>query len=344
MTMILRKDSDTGRELDRRWATLSGEAADLKVKHPEPRGNTTSPVPVWRQDPSLQAADRQDYYRLPVLKQPVWIWSVPAYFYVGGVAGGAAVLAALLKGRRRLRDLASACRWLAFLGTTLGPGLLTWDLGKMQRFANMLRVLRPSSPMSIGSWSLAGSGALSALALLRGEREGGRLPELALAGGGLVLAGYTGVLLGNTANPLWKGCRNSLPLLFTASSMASTAGVLELLPLNRDEEKVVQHFGLIGKVAETASLTLVERQAARNPQAARGLSEGEGGLLWKTSKALITAGVILNLIPVRSPWKRRLGGLLTTAGAVCLRYALLESGKQAAREPQATFSPQRRTT
>ncbi|MBJ6723934.1 NrfD/PsrC family molybdoenzyme membrane anchor subunit [Geomesophilobacter sediminis] len=323
------------------FAVLTGEAAEQKVKHPEPKGTTTTPVPVWSTVPSLSVQPIPDYYRLPLLKQPVWIWSVPTYFYVGGLAGGGAVLAAVLHGKRSLRTLAFICRILAFVGTTIGPGLLTWDLGKKQRFYNMLRVFRPTSPMSIGSWALAGSGGLATLALLQGDREEGAAVRWALAGGGLMLAGYTGVLLGNTANPLWHGARRSLPVLFTASSMASTAGLLEFLPLNRCEEQVADRFGVIGKIAETASMEIMEREAGRNPVAAKAFEEGTSGLLWKSAKALVVAGTVLSLLPFKARWKRRLGGTLTTAGAICLRYALLEAGRQAARDPQAVIIEQR---
>lgn len=331
-----------GRELDPRVALLTGEGADQKVKHPEPKGTTTTPVPVWEGVPSFPEPEGADYYRLPLLKQPVWIWSVPLYFYFGGIAGGASVLAALLHGRRRLRNLASACRWLAFLGTTVGPGLLTWDLGKMSRFLNMLRVFRPTSPMSIGSWSLAGSGGLATLALLQGDAPSGRPVGWALGGGGLMLSGYTGVLLGNTANPLWQQARLALPVLFTASSMASTSGVLELLPLNDREENVVRRFGTAGKLAEAASIIALEREVSSNPDAAKALEEGRAGVLWKGARAFVVAGIVVGLAPGRGLWKRRLSGMLTTAGAICLRYALLESGKQAAREPQAVIRGQKK--
>ena len=36
----------------------------------------------------------ETYYGRPVLKEPVWIWTVPLYFYVGGVSGAALVLGA----------------------------------------------------------------------------------------------------------------------------------------------------------------------------------------------------------------------------------------------------------
>src|SRR5438874_11336372 len=88
-----------------------------------------------RQDPS--------YYDRPVLKEPVWKWYVPAYFYVGGAAGAAATLgaAAQLADRRGLAGLIRRCRWIAAAGGAVGTGLLVVDLGRPERFLNMLRVV-----------------------------------------------------------------------------------------------------------------------------------------------------------------------------------------------------------
>lgn len=325
-----------GRELDPRLAVLTGEGARQKIRHPEPVKGSPA-VAVWHRLPSGQEESPRNYYGVPLLKEPVWIWSVPAYFYVGGVAGGSALLASLISGRKEFRGLAATCRLLAFIGTTIGPGLLTWDLGRRFRFVNMLRVFRPSSPMSVGSWSLAGTGMLASLALLHGDRPLPRPVSWSFAGGGLMLAGYTGVLLANSANPVWQGARYALPVLFTASSMASTSGVLELLPLNEREEAVVNGFGKIGKFAEAGAMMAVEREVASNPEAAEAFREGKAGVLWRMSKWLLAAGIVAGMLPERFRWKKLAGGALTTAGAVSLRFALLSLGKQAAANSRAVM-------
>jgi formate-dependent nitrite reductase membrane component NrfD len=328
-----------GRELNPKWAMLAGEGASQKLRQPELRKGTW-PVPVWHRTPAETAEGPPDYYRLPLLKEPVWIWSVPLYFYLGGVAGGSAVLAAALQGRKSTKDLAAACRLLAFLGTTIGPALLAWDLGKKFRFINMLRIFRSTSPMSIGSWTLAASGMLATFALVQG-RATGPIVAFGQAGGGLILAGYTGVLLGNTANPLWHETRRGLPVLFTASSVASTAAVLEMLPLNRAEAGVVRQLGMMGKTAELAAIAAVEWEAGCKQMVAGPLQKGKSAALWRGAKALIIAGMAVSLIPGRWRGKHLLGGGLTTVGSVLLRYALLEAGKESAREPQAVFASQR---
>ncbi|QXE91963.1 hypothetical protein [Geomonas subterranea] len=64
-------------------------------------------------------------------------------------------------------------------------------------------------------------------------------------------------------------------------------------------------------------------------------------MLWTAAKAALVTGILVELLPVRSPLKRKVSGALTTIGAICLRFALLEAGKTAAREPRATFNVQR---
>src|ERR1700682_6557679 len=96
----------------------------------------------------MPAADQvRGYYNLPVLKEPVWTWEVPAYFFVGGAAGASAAIAAAARlfGRE---DVVSDARWVAAAGARLATPLLIADLGRPERFLNMLRVFKVQSPMS----------------------------------------------------------------------------------------------------------------------------------------------------------------------------------------------------
>src|SRR6185436_9246973 len=105
------------------------------------------------------------YYGLPILKKPVWTWEVPVYFFVGGAAGAAAMIGAaaqLAGGNERLvRD----ARRVAAIGANLSAPLLIADLGRPERFLNMLRVFKPQSPMSVGAWAPAVFGAGSTAAV-----------------------------------------------------------------------------------------------------------------------------------------------------------------------------------
>src|SRR5207247_1602545 len=81
------------------------------------------------------------YYGQPVLKPPVWTWEIPVYFFIGGLAGMAALIAwiALIFHHG---DLARAAMWVAAIGAVLSPILLTMDLGRPRLFINMLRVFK----------------------------------------------------------------------------------------------------------------------------------------------------------------------------------------------------------
>src|SRR3954452_20447319 len=106
------------------------------------------------------------YYAAPLLKAPVWTWEVPLYFFVGGAAGGAAIIGSLAEWTGTDGTLARDARWTAAAGGPLSAALLTADLGRPERFLNMLRVFKPQSAMSVGSWTLTAFSAASAAAVM----------------------------------------------------------------------------------------------------------------------------------------------------------------------------------
>src|SRR5581483_8006136 len=123
------------------------------------------------------------------------------------------------------------------------------------RFLNMMRVFRPTSPMNLGTWLLAGTGALGSLAVA-GTWSGS--PARALGDGaalgagvlGAPLAGYTAVLIANTAVPAWQAARSILPVLFLASAVGGAASILDFFPSGAGEARAVKAFGLAGKLGE----------------------------------------------------------------------------------------------
>ena len=117
---------------------------------------------------------------------------------------------------------------------------LVHDLGRPERFLNMMRVAKPTSPMSIGTWILTAygpgaglAGAAELVRLLPGQ--GGALGRLAVAlarPAGLAaaavapgVAAYTGVLLADTATPGWHSAYRELPALFVSSAAAASGGL-----------------------------------------------------------------------------------------------------------------------
>ena len=266
------------------------------------------------------------YHGLPLLKPPVWTWEVPTYFFVGGAAGAAAVLSAAAQAAGADEKLVRDARWIAAAGAALSTPLLIADLGRPERFLNMLRVFKRQSAMSVGAWTLVvfgtASGA-SAGALLIAPRT--RLP-VRLAGNaasavsaatGLVMATYTGVLLGATAIPVWKEHVRLLPIHFGASALGSAVSLLEL---RGHRHSALQALGLGAALFETLVETTID---------ARPLREGRSGTLTRVG-ALLSGPIPLAL---RLLGSRRAAAAFTLAGSLVTRFAWVEAGKASAKEP-----------
>ena len=82
------RDGD-GRNIDESLGVLAGEGAHQDVRETAGKGARPVPEPKERAE---STADRDSYYGLPMLKEPVWKWPIPTYFYVGGLAGASAAL------------------------------------------------------------------------------------------------------------------------------------------------------------------------------------------------------------------------------------------------------------
>jgi formate-dependent nitrite reductase membrane component NrfD len=304
-------------------------------------------VEVWARSPETSPG-RHTYYDRPVLKEPVWIWTVPAYFYVGGAAGAAVVLGEVTEavGARDTAALVRNARRIGAAGGALGTVLLVADLGRPGRFLNMLRVLRPSSPMSLGSWLLAAAAPMFAVSALL-PHEGGSLGRVGRTAGrvsaamGLPLASYTAALLSTTAVPLWSSARRALPYLFVFSAVSSASSLLSLTRLNEREARIVDNFALVGALGEFAAGYAVERAIGRVPAVATPLRQGLSGALWRASKALNVVGLALGAVPGTGRAIRVASGLVGTAGGLATRFALFHAGKASARDPKASFETQR---
>ncbi len=283
------------------------------------------------------------YYDKPILKPPVWKWFIPAYFFTGGVAAGSAMLAlgARLTGNKLLarqsRLVTQAC-----LG--LSTAFLVKDLGRPARALNMLRVLKPTSPMSVGSWLLGAFGSAAAAGaasdLLGILPRAGALADAAAGALGPAVATYTGVLIADTAVPAWHEARRELPFVFAGSAAASAGGIAVALapPATAGPARRVL---VAGAALELAAMEALHRRIGR--ELAETYETGLAGRLATASKALTASGAVIALLGGR---RRRplavVGGLAVAAGSALQRFAIFEAGKAAARDPKYVVGPQRR--
>jgi formate-dependent nitrite reductase membrane component NrfD len=295
-------------------------------------------------------AEFTSYYGRPVVKAAPWQHDIPAYLFLGGVAAGSSLLSAGadLTGRPVLRRTS---RIGALLGLTLSMVALVKDLGRPSRFHHMLRVAKPTSPMSVGTWILTVYGPFAGLAgaaellpprLRRawlGRLLGGaaRPAGLAAAVVAPAVASYTAVLLTNTATPTWHDAHRHLPFVFVGSACAASGG-LGLLAAPLHEAGPARRLAVGGALLELA----VERHMERGMGiTAEPLHAGHAGTLMRASKALTLAGALGALVGRRSRTLSGLSGAALLAGSACLRFGVFEAGQASARDPRYTVVPQR---
>jgi formate-dependent nitrite reductase membrane component NrfD len=287
-------------------------------------------------------ASIRTYYDRPVLKEPVWKWYIPAYFFTGGIAAASSMLAlgGRLTGNRRL---ARQSRLASLAAISLSTGLLVADLGRPDRFYNMLRVLKPTSPMSVGSWLLSGFGAASAAAA--GSDVLGILPRVGVLGDtaaaalGPAVATYTAVLLSDTAPPAWHEARDELPFVFAGGAAASAAGLAVALAPPQ-AAGAARRALLTGAAVELGALELMHRHL--EPDIDRAYREGTAGrlALWSTRLTMLGAAAVA--VGGRRRPVAIAGGVATLAGSALVRFAVFEAGVASTRDPAYVVGPQRR--
>jgi formate-dependent nitrite reductase membrane component NrfD len=284
----------------------------------------------------------RSYYGRPVIKEPTWTWEIPTYFFTGGLAGASAVLSttAKLTGHERL---ARTSLYVGAAADLVSPALLISDLGRPERFHHMLRVVKVTSPMNVGSWVLLVSGGASNTAAVL-ELLGWLKPVKLLAEGvstlaGPLLATYTGLLVADTAVPVWHEGRRELPWIFAASAAAS-AGAAACVLVPPREAGPARRLAVAGVLAEGALMQLMELRLGEIGEVYR---QGTAGKLSWAAKGLATTGAaLLALRGRRSRTAAVLGGALVCAGEMCVRWAVYKAGFQSARDPRYTVAPQRR--
>jgi formate-dependent nitrite reductase membrane component NrfD len=295
----------------------------------------------------VPSAEFRSYYGRPVLKKPRWkAPHMPGYLYLGGLSGACSTMGVLADTTGRHR-LALTGRITAAAAATAGAGLLVAELGRPERFLNMLRVFKPTSPMSVGSWILAGhggfTGAAAASAVTGIAPRLGRAAGAASAVTGPLVATYTGVLLADTAVPAWHEAYRHLPLLFAGSSLAS-GGAIGMIATPRVEAGPARRMALLGAALELAAAGALERGVGlreRPELISEPYRSGRAGVLLRCGRALTVAGAVGAVAARRSRVAGVVGGLALTGGALCTRFAVLYAGHASAEDPKYTVVPQR---
>jgi formate-dependent nitrite reductase membrane component NrfD len=310
-----------------------------------------------RTDPGREG---RDYYGIPPIKEHTWTWEVPVYFWLGGIGAGAHLISTLaqLLGWKD-RAFFRATRYTVLVTMILSPILLIMDLGRPERFYNMLRIVKLRSPMSTGSWALTIFGVLSGfIAAAQAARDGllgrdnilvrlvkifipDRLLSVLALPVGLYVGLYSGILLSATSVPMWA--RNFLLMGPTFLSSGLSTGLSAI--------SLILHLGEWGEKRTLEALRRTERIALLI----------EGGLLaaslarmgrWgkplysKKLAPLFLGGAILGgilapfaLLAGRETRKKSLlSSVLALLGGLALRFAMIEGGRLSARDPQATFT------
>ena len=284
----------------------------------------------------------RNYYGRAVLKEPVWTWEIPWYFFAGGLAGASSGLA--LPARLARNDRVARRALLAALGgAAVSPPLLIADLGRPDRFYNMLRVFKPTSPMSMGTWILTAFGTSTGIAAAS-EVVGvfprlGRACEAVSALLGPALATYTAVLVADTSVPVWREARGALPLVFAASSAAS-AGACAAILTPVEYAGPACRLAVGGALAEIGAVEVMKRRLGSF--LAEPYEQGEAGRYDRLSKALCGVGVaVMGLAGRRRRSAAVAGGVLVLAGAALERWSVFKAGFQSARDPKYTVLSQR---
>jgi hypothetical protein len=282
----------------------------------------------------------EGYYGHPIVKPPVWKDEVAWYLFAGGLAGGSSALglAARVSGNRAL---ARSATFTAAAAVTASPILLIKDLGRPERFVNMLRVVKPSSPMNVGTWILTVAGtAAGATAACEVTDVMPRVRALAQGVAGLLgpaLATYTAVLVSDTAVPVWHEARRELPLVF-ASGAAASAGAAAVILTPADAAGPARRLMLAGAVGELAATTAMEQRLG---DLGEPYHRGKAGALARAAKTATAAGAALGAVAGRRRVVGRLAAGLVLGGAVAERFAVFRAGFQSAEDPRYVVMSQR---
>ncbi|GAC1478805.1 MAG: polysulfide reductase NrfD [Pseudarthrobacter sp.] len=298
-----------------------------------------------REMPMVPEPEFTSYYGRSVVKPAPWGDDVAIYLFLGGVAAGSALLG--LGGQLTGRPiLCRNARLSALTAVSAGAVALVKDLGRPERFLNMLRTFKVTSPMSVGSWILSAFSvgtAVTAVAEID-RMSGTRLPlgplrkvlqavegpagfEAAVFAG--PLAAYTAVLLGDTATPTWNAAHEELPFVFVSSACLASAG-LAMITTPVRETGPARKLAVLGVLGDVAAMKVMEHRM--DPVAAEPLHQGNAGAMLKWSERLAVAA--------HQRAQAAASGVALLAASALTRFGVFEAGLASARDPRYTIEPQ----
>lgn len=284
----------------------------------------------------------RSYYGMSVINPPVWEErEIAGYLFLGGLAGASSILGAVadVTGRRRLGRRSQVA---ASLAISLSLAALIKDLGRPARFINMLRVFKPTSPMSVGTWVLSAYAPLSFASSASNVTNRmiwvGRTTGMGAGMLGSVVATYTGALIADTAVPAWHEGHRELPFLF-AGSAAMAAGGLGMTLAPRSENSPAWRMALIGGAGELVVEHLYERRLGMVKNA---VERGVAGQRMRLGKRLTIGGLAAAALLGRRNRLVAVGaGTALLAASAFTRFAIFAAGMESARDPRYTVEPQR---
>ncbi len=310
-----------------------------------------------RTDPEREG---RDYYGIPPIKEHTWTWEVPVYFWLGGIGAGTQLISTVAQ-ILGWRDKAffRASRYTVLVTMILSPILLIMDLGRPERFMNMLRILKLRSPMSTGSWALSVFGGLSGLIATAQAAQDGllgrdnvlvrlvktfvpdRLLSVLVLPFGLYVGLYSGILLAATSVPMWA--RNFLlmgPTFLSSGLSTALSAVSFILHLGDwGERRTLEALRRAERITLVIEGTLIAASLIRMGRWGKPLYSKQLAPLFFGGTIL---GGILAPFALLSGRETRGKSLLTSTlvllGGLALRYAMVEGGRLSARDPQATFT------
>ncbi len=294
------------------------------------------------------------YYGRSQLKAaPFNNYVVGGYIFLAGLSGGSMIVSTIAEQAGHRDGVGRRGRMLSVLAPTLGSAMLVWDLHTPQRFMNMMRIARRTSPMSIGTWLLLGFSAFAMPAAaaeiaaphvrLTGVlRRAARIAAVPAAVLGTGLGTYTAALLAATSTPLWAAAPRSLAARFASSTVLTGASALSLGETNPRTRRALDAVALAGLVTEAVAASISHRTYERAGVAAAldsrsGRIEYWGAHVGGTLAPAALKAVSLALGSRRGRLLSRLASIVAIAGSATFRISIMAAGDVSASSPDISL-------